>query len=153
MSYHYSVDKDTGVCLKYTMDISAGGEKVGFEFLCTQFNTTNAQLPQYVIQQSVPGRIASIDATAASGQITLVWTAGYDGGSPITGYELTADNWATKVNKTASELSHTFSELTNGTTYTFKVRAINAIGTGAETAKSATPSGGSGTLTQPDIGE
>jgi predicted phage tail protein len=138
MAYHYSIDAETGVCLKYSMDVTAGGEKVGYEFLCTEFNTTDAELPEYVLEQTAPERVTNVTATTESGQVTISWTAGYSGGSPITGFEITMDDWATMVSKTASELSHTFTGLAGGANYTFKVRAINAIGTGPDTAKSVT---------------
>jgi hypothetical protein len=56
------------------------------------------------------------------------------------------DNWANKAAKTASERSHVYTGLTNGTEYTFKIRAVNAKGAGAESSEKATPtaSGGGG---------
>jgi hypothetical protein len=73
----------------------------------------------------------------------LTWNEPTDnGGSEITGYELTMNNWADKVTKTASEFSHTYTGLTNGTEYTFKVRAVNANGAGAESSAKATPQAG-----------
>jgi hypothetical protein len=47
MSYIYSIDPTTGVCLKFVTDVSAGGDKVGAEFLCTEFKTSNVTLPEY----------------------------------------------------------------------------------------------------------
>jgi hypothetical protein len=74
----------------------------------------------------------------------LVWEEPSDnGGEEITGYEVTADNWANKVSKTATERAHTYTGLTNGTEYTFKVRAVNANGAGAESTAKATPMAGS----------
>jgi hypothetical protein len=92
-----------------------------------------------------PEAVMNLTATAGNGQVSLAWEEPSDnGGEEITAYELTADNWANKVNKSASELSHTYTGLTNGTQYTFKVRAVNANGAGAETSVKATPTVGSG---------
>jgi hypothetical protein len=96
-----------------------------------------------------PGTVGNFTATPRDKQVDLSWEApADDGGSAITAYEVTMDNWTTKATKTASQLSHTYPELTNGTEYTFKVRALNAKGAGAESTKTATPkeddSGGDG---------
>jgi len=87
-----------------------------------------------------PSAVMNLTATAGNGQVSLSWNApSNDGGSEITGYEVTMDNWANKVTKTASERSHTYTGLTNGTKYTFKVRAVNAKGNGEEATATATP--------------
>ena len=92
-----------------------------------------------------PGAVMNFTATAGDGQVSLSWVApSNNGGSDITGYEVTKDNWASKETKTASQLSHTYTGLTNGTLHTFKVRAINANGAGVESTATATP----GSVTQ-----
>jgi hypothetical protein len=74
------------------------------------------------------------DATAGDGTATINWTApASDGGSPITGYVVTpyigySPQPSTTFNSTAT--TETLTGLTNGSTYRFRVRAINAIGTG-----------------------
>jgi len=94
---------------------------------------------------TVPGAVTNFTATPGNGQVSLSWSApSNNGGSAITGYEVTRDNWANKVTKTASELSHTYTGLTNGTQYTFKIRAINAQGAGVESSQSGTPTAGGG---------
>ena len=60
-------------------------------------------------------------------------------GLNITGYEITGDDWTDKVEKTATQLSHSYTGLTNDTEYTFKIRALNAKGKGAESTVKATP--------------
>jgi hypothetical protein len=97
---------------------------------------------------NTPGAVIDFTATAGDGQVSLTWTVPYDnGGSEITGYEVTMDAWTNKVSKTANELSHTYTGLTNGTWYTFKVRAVNASGAGAESTAEARPqASGGGTL-------
>jgi hypothetical protein len=96
--------------------------------------------------EGTPKAVMNFTATAGNGQVSLSWDAPSDnGGSEITGYEVTKDNWANKETKTASQLSHIYNDLTNGTQYTFKVRAINANGAGAEGTATAMPTSGGGT--------
>ena len=63
---------------------------------------------------------------------SVTWTAPQaDGGSPITGYTVTPYIGATAqtpVQAGASATSATVTGLTNGTSYTFKVTATNAVG-------------------------
>jgi hypothetical protein len=59
------------------------------------------------------------------------------GGSPITGYQVTRDNFATSVSVTS--YGHTFTGLTNGTLYTFRVRAVNVIGNSPAAEITETP--------------
>ena len=93
--------------------------------------------------EGTPTAVTNLTAAAGNAQVVLTWNAPTDnGGEEITGYEVTRDNWTTKVTKTASELTHTYTGLTNGTEYTFKVRAVNAKGAGAESTATATPTAG-----------
>ncbi|MFG1606599.1 peroxidase family protein [Actinoplanes sp. NPDC049265] len=72
-------------------------------------------------------------ATAGDESATVTWTApASDGGSPIFGYEvqeLDADGIVTDVDVAGPEAtSLTFHGLTNGSSYTFWIRAVNAAG-------------------------
>jgi uncharacterized repeat protein (TIGR02543 family) len=90
---------------------------------------------------TAPTAPQNLTATAGYRQVALSWTApANDGGSDIIRYEVSSDNGA---NWTDAGLgtSHTFTGLTNGTTYTFKVRAVNGVGNGAEASITATPTG------------
>src|SRR2546425_5528966 len=84
---------------------------------------------------------------ASSSQINLSWTAPNNGGSPITGYKIerSADGgstWATLIANTGS-VTTTYSDtgLAHTTTYTYRVSAINSVGTGSpsSTASATTP--------------
>jgi len=95
---------------------------------------------------STPGTPTGFTATTASPtQINLSWNApSSNGGSAITGYKIEVNSgsgsYTTLVSNTQStttSFSHT--GLTTGTTYYYRVSAINAIGTGASTEASATP--------------
>ena len=83
---------------------------------------------------TVPGAPTIGTATAGNAQATVRWTApAANGGSAITGYVVTPYVGATPkpaTTFTSTSTTQTVTGLTNGTTYTFKVAAINAIGTG-----------------------
>ncbi|MDR1861035.1 MAG: fibronectin type III domain-containing protein [Bacteroidales bacterium] len=99
-------------------------------------NTNNAA--------GTPGAVQNFTAIAGDGQVSLTWEEpSDDGGEEVIGYEITADNWTNKVTKSLFERSHIYLDLTNGTEYTFKVRAENVNGTGAESTAKATPKAGS----------
>jgi len=88
---------------------------------------------------TVPSVPQNFTAIAGNGQVALGWDApANDGGSPITGYEVSRDDGTTWV-AADSNTGHTFTGLLNGNTYTFRVRAVNAVGNGAEASETATP--------------
>ena len=80
-------------------------------------------------------------ALAATDQALVNWTTPANDGSPITSYTITPFIGTTaqtpvQVNN-GSATSATVTGLTNGTAYTFKVTATNAIGTSAASAASS----------------
>jgi hypothetical protein len=86
---------------------------------------------------TVPTAPRNFVTMAGNTQIILTWAApASDGGSPITGYQVTTGaSWVSVGNV----LTKTMTGLVNGTTYTCQVRAVNAVGTGPAVAASATP--------------
>jgi uncharacterized protein YjdB len=95
---------------------------------------------------TAPGIPTSVTATAENGQAIITFIPPVnDGGSEITGYIVTANPGGLTVTGTGSPL--TISGLTNGTSYTFTVQAINKAGISESSAESnavvpSTPSGG-----------
>ena len=90
-----------------------------------------------------PPAAPTIDAIAgSSGQISISFTAGATNGAAITNYEYSTNNgvnWTTR-SPVATTSPLTVSGLSNGTTYSVRLRAINSAGTSdSSTAVSATP--------------
>jgi Ca2+-binding RTX toxin-like protein len=95
------------------------------------------------VPATVPAAPTIGTATGGNASATVRWTAPANaGGSPITGYQVdvrvngVVQGAARVAPATATSLAVT--GLTNGTAYTFQVRAINAVGQGALSAVSNT---------------
>ena len=96
---------------------------------------------------TLPGPPERFTATARNTAVRLSWTApGIDGGTPITKYQyrVSADggtswnpDWTDVADggdsgsNAGDETGVTVASLTNGTLYTFQLRAVNSVGTGA----------------------
>ncbi len=93
------------------------------------------------IAAAVPTAPTNVAASARNAGAVVTWTTpSEDGGSPITGYKVTPFLGAeaqTATNVGAGATSVTIGSLTNGSSYTFKVTASSAAGSGAESAASA----------------
>lgn len=88
---------------------------------------------------TAPAVPTGVSATAGNGQAVVSWTAPANGGSPITGYRVTPfiGGTAQPVQVfTGTGTTRTVTGLANGTAHTFKVQAVNAVGTGASSAAS-----------------
>ena len=96
---------------------------------------------------TVPNSPTGLTATATSPiQIDLVWNAPTnDGGSQITGYKIdvktgTGEYLTLKDNTGSTSRTYPHADRITGTTYTYKVYAINSVGTsGPSNEASATP--------------
>ena len=87
----------------------------------------------------------SLRFTPGDQQVTLRWRAPTnDGGEPILRYEYDQDGSGTWISTDGTATSHTVTGLNNGQTYTFRVRAVNALGNGAVVMLEATPSPSTG---------
>ena len=93
--------------------------------------------------RTVPGAPRNVAAAPSDGVALLTWEApSADGGAPITGYEWGGDNsggggWRPVPGGDGDTHSYLVTGLTNATSYTLKVRAVNAAGVGPETAAPA----------------
>ena len=106
--------------------------------------------PVFTIAATAPPAPTGLSAEAGNGEVELSWTSGGNGGSAITRHQYqqkagsgSFGSWTDIPSSAAGETnatSYTVTGLTNGTEYTFKVRAVNAEGDGAESDEaSATP--------------
>jgi len=92
------------------------------------------------ITNDVPGAPTGVISTAGNASISVSFTAPQDGGSAITRYEYSINGGTTAVNTGSMTSPFTIASLTNGTSYTVKVRAVNANGASAwATAAAVTP--------------
>ena len=96
------------------------------------------------VQAALPAAPAGLAAAAGAGQVALSWDN--PGNATITGYDArqkagsgTFGNWTAIANSSATTTGHTVTGLTNGTAYTFELRAVNATGDGAASSIGATP--------------
>ncbi|MGW1626349.1 glycoside hydrolase domain-containing protein [Streptomyces sp. NPDC002172] len=79
--------------------------------------------------RTVPTAPGAVSATSSGTGVTVAWSApDDDGGSPVTGYEITLDDGHQVQIHDPDSRSTTFTRLRTGTSYTARVRAVNAVG-------------------------
>ena len=92
--------------------------------------------------RTTPSAPTALVATAGDGEVSVAFTAGADGGSAITNYEFSTNggtSWSA-FNPVVTASPAVIGGLTNGTSYSIRLRAVNAAGSGAASdAVSATP--------------
>lgn len=93
------------------------------------------------VQASRPGAPRSVSGKAGNGSVQVSWDAAAANGAAVTSYTLSWNGGSVRLG--ASARSRNVTGLTNGTGYTFTVRATNRVGTGpgSSTAR-LVPSGG-----------
>jgi Fibronectin type III domain len=110
----------------------------------------------YQVPPTVPGAPAGVSAVGGNTAVSVSWAApGSDGGSPVTGYLVSAQGGGTTITQTVSSASATsavIGGLTNGTAYDVTVAAVNAVGTGPAAAASGpvTPTAAAPLITSPN---
>ncbi len=96
-------------------------------------------------QYPIPHAPQSVSATPGNGTAMVSWAApDFDGGSGIASYIVTATPGPVTATVSGGQLSATLTGLTNGTSYSFTVTALNTVGSGPASAASnaVTPTGG-----------
>ena len=99
-----------------------------------------AATPAPVTPVGAPAAPTNLVGVRGEGQVTLTWTAGSNGGSPITNYVVQYGtdgvNWTTFQNAASAATTQTVTGLTNGTAYFFQVQAVNGVGSSAWSSRS-----------------
>lgn len=98
----------------------------------------------------LPAAPTGVTGTAGNAQATVSWTAPtVSAQTPVTDYTVqyssnNGSSWTTFSRSASTATSATVTGLTNGTSYTFRVAAVNGVGTGSYSTASAavTPSDG-----------
>lgn len=108
--------------------------------------TTAAELASYLNEtpvdtSTVPGSPLSLCVIPSDSALTIIFLAGSNGGSPITNYQYSTDGTTfTALSPAQTTSPLTISGLTNGSTYTIYLKAVNSIGTSvASSAITAAP--------------
>ena len=130
------------------ISISGLTASTAYTFTVTAINSygvsNSSSASNSITTAGVPGAPTSVTAsdTGIDGEALIGWTApGSNGGSSITDYIVDyssngGSSWTTFSDGTSTGISATVTGLTIGTTYIFRVKAVNVIGTG--TASSST---------------
>jgi titin len=90
---------------------------------------------------TVPSAPSITSVTPQNGQVYIEYSAGFNGGRPITGYFIqhstnNGATWSSNVNS-GNDLNHTVTGLSNGTPYIFRVFAVSIAGNGLFSASSS----------------
>ena len=97
---------------------------------------------------TVPAAPTGLTATAGNAQVSLAWSAS-SGATSYNLYRATSAGAEALYKSGLTATTYADTGLTNGTTYYYKVAAVNSAGTSGLSAEaSATPSSGGGTVTQ-----
>jgi hypothetical protein len=143
----YGGVRTTGTHTQTYTDVSFDNAgEVGTVATCTPAIVAGTQTASFSALSSVPAGAptgAAATVTAGVTSAALTWSApGSAGGSAITGYKIEVNDgttWTTASASTGTDsTSYTVTGLTAGSSYTFRVSAINAISTSsASTASSS----------------
>lgn len=117
---------------------------VTYEFKVIAFNSAGhsadsdivTATPSASVAASVPGQVRGIVATPSNGQVFLTWIEPSANGSPITSYKVIVSEVGSNVFTTfpnlSTETKTTITGLVNGVNYSFKIVAVNEVGSGKE---------------------
>ncbi len=129
----------TGTGTTKTVTGLTNGTPYTFKVAATNMVGTGAQsaASSAVTPATVPGAPSFKTYTRGDQSVSMSWyVPASDGGSPITGYVITpyiGGAAQTPVDVAGTGTNHVVTGLTNGTSYTFRLAARNAVGVGATT--------------------
>jgi prepilin-type N-terminal cleavage/methylation domain-containing protein len=109
----------------------------------TTTTSTTTSTTTTTVADDTPSAPTDVVVTPGDSSITVTWSPpDSDGGSPVTGYTVSysSDGGTTWSSPTSATSPDTVTGLSNGTTYTVQVVAVNAHGSGTESSHlSGTP--------------
>lgn len=149
-NYQYSVDGSTYTAVspaQTTSPIVITGLTNGTSYPVTlkAVNSAGAGTASSSVNatpRTTPSAPSITAITPGNGQLSVAFTAGADGGAAITNYKYSIDNGSnyTSVSPAQTTSPIVITGLTNGTSYSIRILAVNAAGDGAaSTAEVATP--------------
>jgi hypothetical protein len=128
----------TAVAPATTCDVTGltNGQLYSFTVVASDANGASASsAPATATPRTTPGAPTALAAEAGDGAASVAFTEPSDGGSPITNYEYSLDGGAwTAFSPVELNAPVTIDGLTNGTTYSVRLRAVNAVGAGPASA-------------------
>ena len=135
--YYKATTPTSGVCsatavATASLDLADLAGNTSYTFKAYSNSTCATELATASAFLTKPAKPSKPTVTAGAGRDTLTLSASVTGDGTLTKWQYTTDdgaNWS-DINVTATTLNHTVTDLTGWTDYTFKVRAVNATGTG-----------------------
>ena len=144
---NYLTSSSTGGYTLTTSSTSANitvGNNAAYTFSTqgvNDFGTGIASVASTVTLTTLPEAptIGTATTSGVTSDVTITWTNGSNGGKNLSAITITpyldGTTAGTSQNaSTTSSTTHTFTGLTQGSSYTFKVKAVNANGTGLESS-------------------
>ena len=109
--------------------VTWGGPAGQEKFVAVAINGANNRVMTSGFTASTPSAPTITSIASGDSSLTVSFTAAADGGSPITNYKYSIDgtNYIA-LNPATTTSPFTISGLTNGTTYSVTIKAVNAIG-------------------------
>jgi LPXTG-motif cell wall-anchored protein len=109
--------------------ISADGTRIAIGAQDNDGTSSGAGHVRVYSSQNLPGASTISSVTATNGSLSIAFTAGSNGGSSITNYKYSIDgtNYIA-MNPATTTSPLTISGLTNGTTYSVRIKAVNGLG-------------------------
>ena len=149
--YALSIDNGAYNAITYTSDSDSdrhshsvtgltNGTSYSFSLRALNASSNGASATLSATPVTAPVAPSDLSATVGDSEITLSWSD--PGNATISGYELSTDggtSFSAISGSNASTTSHSVTGLSNGTSYSFALRAVNSAGKGASSTLSATP--------------